>query len=69
MDRGAWRATVHGVAESDSEATEHTLNYTRRQKSTLSSQAGQVRQGQAIGGIIDKLGVFLDQRVTDGRSL
>jgi len=30
MDRGAWRATVHGITESDTtEATEHTRMQTR----------------------------------------
>ena len=31
LDRGAWRATVHGVEESDmSEATEHACNIIRQ---------------------------------------
>ena len=33
MDRGAWWATVHRVAESD--MTEHTLTYTHTLKGTL----------------------------------
>ena len=31
MDRGAWRPTVHGVAESDTEATEHAHKGSQRQ--------------------------------------
>ena len=37
MDRGAWQATVHGVAKSQIQLTTHTLNFQKGQMFSLFS--------------------------------
>ena len=49
MDRGAWLATVHSVAESDaSEATKHS---TAQRRDLSSSPVVETSPSDAVGGI------------------